>query len=113
MTRSDFATTRFAATRIDDMPSERTVVTELATGLGMLGQDDLAAVIASRPGTLSNLTTANWNQPTTLWDSDAYQVEFATGFLNGKAFLAAPDALNGRHPRVIEWTGPAASWGRT
>lgn len=87
------------------MPSKRTVVTELATGLGMLGQDDLAVVIERRPRTLSNLTTANWDQLTTLWDSGAYRVEFAAGFLNGQAFLAAPDALNGRHPRVIEWTG--------
>jgi hypothetical protein len=87
------------------MPSERTVVTELATGLGMLGEDDLAAVIESRPEALSNLTTANWDQLTALWYSSAYQLEFTAGFANGRAFLDAPDALNGRRPRIIEWTG--------
>lgn len=87
------------------MPSDRTVVTELATGLGMLGDGDLATVIKNRPGALSSLTTADWDQLTALWDSRAYELEFASGFLNGRAFLHAPDALNGRRPRLIEWTG--------
>lgn len=87
------------------MPSERTFVTEIATGLGMVGDDDLASVIASRPPEMSNLSAANWDQLTALWGSGAYAAEFNAGFLNGQAFLAAPDALNGRLPRVIEWTG--------
>ena len=31
--------------------------------------------------------------------------EFATAFANGRAFLEAADALRGRPPRLIEWTG--------
>lgn len=87
------------------MPSERTFVTELATALGMVGDDDLATVILRRPAALSNLTTADWDQLTALWSSGTYETGFAAGFLNGQAFLAAPDALNGRRPRIIEWTG--------
>lgn len=87
------------------MPSERTFVTEIATGLGMVEDDDLSSVIARRPPQMSNFTAANWDQLTALWDSGAYDTEFTAGFLNGHAFLAAPDALNGRRPRIIEWTG--------
>jgi hypothetical protein len=87
------------------MPSERTFVTEIATGLGMVGEVDLASVIAGRPPEMTNLTASNWEQLTTLWGSGRYATEFSAGFLNGQAFLGAADALNGRPPRFIEWTG--------
>lgn len=87
------------------MPSERTFVTEIATGLGMVGNGDLASVIAGRPPEMSNLTAENWDQLAALWSSGTYATEFTAGFLNGRAFLAAPDALNGRLPRIVEWTG--------
>lgn len=87
------------------MPSDRTFVTEIATGLGMVGDDDLASVIVRRPPEISNLTAANWDHLTALWQSGSYEPEFTASFLNGRAFFAAPDALNGRRPRIIEWTG--------
>lgn len=87
------------------MPSERTFVTEIATGLGMVGDDDVEYVITRRPPEMSNLTPADWDQITALWNSGGYATDFTEGFLNGQAFLAAPDALNGRRPRIIEWTG--------
>lgn len=87
------------------MPSDRTFVTEVATGLGMVGDDDIASVIPRRPAVLSNLTAANWEQLTALWDSGKFHREFVAGFLNGRAFLNASDALNGRQPRIVEWTG--------
>lgn len=93
------------ATPTGDMPSDRTFVTEIATGLGMVGDSDLASVIVRRPPEMSNLTAANWDDLTALWRSGAYGTEFNAGFANGQAFLAAPDGLNGRHPRIIEWTG--------
>lgn len=87
------------------MPSDRTFVSEIATALGMVGDGDLGSVIDRRPPELSNLTAANWDDLTALWRSAVYATEFTAGFLNGQAFLAAADALNGRHPRIIEWTG--------
>lgn len=71
----------------------------------MVGDDDLPSVIARRPPEMANLTAANWNQLTELWDSGAYDADFDGAFRNGRAFLAAADALNGRRPRIIEWTG--------
>jgi hypothetical protein len=96
---------RCEAARTGEMPPERTFVTEIATGLGMIGDNDLASVIERRPAEMSNLSLADWDQLTVLWRSGAYEADFVAGFRNGEAFLSAPDALNGRRPRIIEWTG--------
>jgi hypothetical protein len=87
------------------MPSERTFITEVATGLGMLGVADLASVIARRPDEMSNLTPGDWEQLGALWESGLYEADFAASCLNGQEFLAAVDALNHRRPRIVEWTG--------
>ena len=87
------------------MPSERTFVTELATGLGMLGDNDLDSVLARRPAEFVNLRSDDWDRLADLWTQGRCGGEFVDGFLNGRAFLAAPDALHGRSPRIIEWTG--------
>lgn len=87
------------------MASERTFVTELATGLGMLGDDDLDTVVSARPPAFAGLSPEDWERLADLWTHHHYGAEFVAGFLNGKAFLAAPDALHGRPPRIIEWTG--------
>jgi hypothetical protein len=86
--------------------TDRTFVTELATGLGMLGGDDVGATIAGRPASLANLGDAEWERLDRLWDADEHREDFGRGIANGRAFLAAADALNGRPPRIVEWTGP-------
>jgi hypothetical protein len=87
------------------MPSERTFVTELATGLGMLGDRDLDSVLARRPAEFVNLSSEDWDRLVDLWTNGRCGGEFVDGFLNGRAFLTAPDALRGRAARIIEWTG--------
>lgn len=98
-------TTRSGVIPTAEMPSERTFVTEVATGLGMVGEADLDSVIARRSAQMSNITAAHWDQLTGLWNSRGYEEEFRAGFRNGQAFLDAAEALNGRRPRIIEWTG--------
>ena len=88
------------------MASDRTFVTELATGLGMVGGPDVAATIAERPAALANLGEAEWKRLEALWLAGEHRRDFEHGFANGRAFLEAPDALNGRPPRIVEWTGP-------
>lgn len=95
------------------MSADRTFVTELATGLGMLADastltegDDVAALVAARPAPMANLTPDDWDRLEQLWRDGAHADDFAHGVANGRAFLAAPDALNGRPPRIVEWTGP-------
>jgi hypothetical protein len=88
-----------------EMPSDRTFVTEIATGLGMVGIESLEAVIDARPPVLANLGAADWERASSLWRANSFTSEFLEGFANGRAFLAAVDGLNNRKPRIIEWTG--------
>jgi len=86
--------------------ADRTFVTEVATGLGMVGGTDVEVTIAERPPQLANLTALEWDRLDALWATGELRADFEHGFANGRAFLAAPDALNGRPPRIVEWTGP-------
>jgi len=86
------------------VPDDRTTVTELATALGTLGLGDLASTLARRPGQL-DIADTTWQHLDALYGSRRFDNEFATAFANGRAFLDAPDALRGRRPRLIEWTG--------
>ena len=93
------------------MLAARTFVTEIATALGMLGDTDLEAVLARQPSEMANLTDADWERLRDLRKQGLHDSDFAAGFANGLAFLAAADALNGRRPRIIEWTGGRRSPG--
>ena len=106
-----FGTTRSGGAPPADMPSDRTFVTELATGLGMFGDDDLDIVMVRRPSAFVSLSSGDWDRLSDLWSGHQYGAEFVGGFLNGRAFLAAADALNGRTPRIVEWTGGRRSPG--
>ncbi len=87
------------------MPSQRTLVTELATALGMAGPPTIEEVLSARPASLSTLDDATWDHLRELHASGVHADGFAAGFVNGRAFLEAGDALAGRAPRRIEWTG--------
>jgi len=84
---------------------DRTTVTELATALGMLGHTSIEEALAARPPALVNLTTLDWDRLDALWAAGNHGTAFASGFDNGAAFLAAPGALRGRVPALIEWKG--------
>jgi len=81
------------------------MVTELATGLGMIGDNDIATLVRRRPGVFKNLSDSDWDRLAGLRLSGVYARDFTEGFANGQAFLYAQDALRGRRPRIIEWTG--------
>ncbi|MGO9557876.1 MAG: hypothetical protein ACLPQS_01315 [Acidimicrobiales bacterium] len=87
------------------MPSDRTFVTELATALGTVGGESPGAVLAAQPRIFRSFSENDWQRLTDLWRSTEYGTEFEAGWENGRAFLRAPDALGGRIPRLIEWTG--------
>ena len=87
------------------MPSDRTLVTELATALGTVGASDLDAVLTARPASLATLDEATWCRLGELHASGLHDSGFRAGFANGRAFLEADDGLAGRLPRRIEWTG--------
>jgi hypothetical protein len=92
------------------MPSERTFVTEVATGLGMVGDDDLASVIEQRPGVMSNLRATNWEHLASLWASGTYDADFLAGFLNGQAFSEGSRRAQrtAAEDHRVDWWPPAS-----
>jgi len=87
------------------VPSDRTTVTELGTGLGMLGLADVDEAVRSRTPVMHSLSPEMWDRLTRLRGGAAYDAEFHAAWANGQAFLAAADGLRGRLPKVVEWKG--------
>lgn len=87
------------------MPGDLTEITEITTALGML-RTDLASALWRRPAELTNVADTVWDRLVAAFEAGAHAESFATAFANGRAFLAAPDALAGRPPRLLEWKGP-------
>jgi hypothetical protein len=94
------------------MPAVRTEVTELVTGLGMLGLPSVeAAVGGRRPGELRNVSDDVWARVVDGIGDRRYRQDVAAAWANGSAFLEADEGLRGRRPLVVEWRGPTKSPG--
>lgn len=87
------------------MPDVLTEITEIVTGLGMLGLGSVESAVGARPATMRNVTTAHWDRLEAAWADGTHSSAFAAAWANGKAFLESPDGLRGRIPIVIEWKG--------
>ena len=87
------------------MPNPRTMVTELGTGLGMLGHDDLDDVLRARPSVMRSLSPDDWDRLSAVRAGGGYHPDFHAAWENGQSFLAARDGLRGRQPVVVEWKG--------
>ncbi len=87
------------------MPSDRTTVTELGTGLGMLGMADIDQAIDSRSAVMHSLSPEMWQHLVRLRGGGAFDAEFHAAWENGRAFLSADDGLRGRLPQIVEWKG--------
>jgi len=83
----------------------RTTITEVVTGLGMLGYDDVEAALAAAPVALHNVETSDYETLLRAWKDRRHPDVFTAAWMNGSAFLAANDGLRGRRPLVIEWKG--------
>ncbi len=87
------------------MPSDRTTVTELGTGLGMLGPADIDQAIDSRSAVMHSLSPEMWQHLARLRGGGAFDAEFHAAWENGRAFLSSDDGLRGRLPQIVEWKG--------
>ncbi len=88
------------------MPSLRTEVTEITTGLAMLGLGDLDWALDARPAELVGVGEPEWDRLAAAREDGGHDVDFARAWSNGLAFLRAEDALRSRVPTRIEWKGP-------
>ena len=87
------------------MPSDRTTVTELGTGLGVLGFESVDEALRSRTAVMHSLSPEMWERLERVRAGGVYDAEFHAAWANGQAFLTAEDGLRGRLPRVVEWKG--------
>ena len=87
------------------MPSLVTTITEVVTGLAMLGTASLEEVLADRPPVVANLAPADWQLLSAAHQGGAHAENFAAAWANGRFFLEATDGLRGRRPHLVEWKG--------
>ncbi|MPZ70356.1 MAG: hypothetical protein GEU71_12640 [Actinobacteria bacterium] len=88
------------------MPAPRTEVTEIVTGLAMLGFPSLRDALDARPPELRNVEPAHWDRLDEVFAEGSMDAEFRGAWSNGLAFLGAAAGLRGRRPYLIEWKGP-------
>jgi hypothetical protein len=81
------------------------MVTELSTGLGMLGYDHLDEVLATRPSVMRSLSPEHWDRLAAVRAGGAFDADFHTAWVNGSTFFTAREGLRGRRPESVEWKG--------
>ncbi len=93
------------------MADIKTAITEIVTGLGMCGADNVESALEKPPAALLNVDDATWQLLHDAWSNGVHRDLFVASWMNGQAFLHARDALRGRPPLVVEWKGPHRSIG--
>lgn len=86
------------------MPSAKTEITEITTGLAITGATTLPHALAARG--VANVDDAAWERLALLEQAGQHRQEFLAAWANGQAFLEAADGLRGRPPWLVEWKGP-------
>lgn len=88
------------------MAAIRTEITEIVTGLAMLGYRDLDDALQVRPMSVVNLADEHYERLVAARSAGTHDSEFETAWQNGRVFARADDGLRGRPPWSIEWKGP-------
>ncbi len=88
------------------MPAIRTEVTEITTGLAMLGFPDIDRALTVRPAWFHHVTEQQFDRLGDARSSGEHDAEFETAWDNGRLFLHSSDGLRGRVPDRVEWKGP-------
>jgi hypothetical protein len=91
------------------VPSAKTEITEIVTGLAITGAPTLDAALAGR--SVANVGDDVWERLVDLERDGKHRQEFAAAWANGQAFLRATEGLRGRPPQVVEWKGPTQAPG--
>ena len=87
------------------MPAARTEITEITTGLGMLGFESLDRALEVRPRSVFNVTGAHYDRLEAAWNGGDFAREFQVAWRNGVAFASSSEGLRGRPPWSLEWKG--------
>lgn len=87
------------------MPALRTEITEIVTGVAMLGGATLHDAMAGRPAELVGVDETTWGRLVDAHRSRSHEADFLAAWNNGRAFLTATEGLRGRRPMLVEWKG--------
>ena len=87
------------------MPSLNTEITEITTGLAMLGYQDLARALEVRPRHITHVTEDTFDRLDEAKSSGLHDRAFEIAWSNGAAFARSPLGLRGRPPWTLEWKG--------
>lgn len=88
------------------MADVRTEITEIVTGLAMLGYRELDHALGVRPRLVSHVTEVHFDRLSDARESGRYDDEFETAWANGQRFAFSDEGLRGRAPWWVEWKGP-------
>jgi hypothetical protein len=88
------------------MPAIRTEITEIVTGLALLGFADLDRALRTRPDWFHHVTPGEFDRLDAARENGRHASEFETAWTNGVRFLRSRDGLRGRVPDRVEWKGP-------
>ena len=88
------------------MSSLRTEITEIVTGLALLGYRELDHALGVRPRLVSHVTEDHFDRLDEARAGGKFNLEFETAWENGLTFAQAHDGLRGRVPWQVEWKGP-------
>ena len=87
------------------MAQLRTEITEIVTGLGMLGFADLDRALEVRPRSVANVEAEHYDRLDEARRSGDHERDFAVAWRNGVDFAYSADGLRGRPPLTLEWKG--------
>ena len=91
--------------RVKNSSKDTTLISELATALGMI-RKTLPEAIAHLPTELQGVTSHDWKALTELHEAGKHATLFSNSFANGRAFSTSEVALRHRQPGMVEWCGP-------
>jgi hypothetical protein len=93
------------------VPSARTEITEIVTGLATLDYGSIDEAVHARPELLANVSREHWQRLADSLADRRNRATFEAAWANGKALARARDGLRGRTPIIVEWKGPHRSVG--
>ncbi len=95
------------------MATTRTEITEITTGLAMLGYQDLDRALEVRPRHITHVDEAVFERLESARASGSFEREFSVAWANGESFARSSLGLRGRPPWSLEWKGPHRPASRT
>ncbi len=87
------------------MPSLRTEITEIVTGLATMGFPNIERALAVRPRSFLHVEDQHFARLSEALASGQHTNEFVRAWDNGVEFARAADGLRGRPPWSVEWKG--------